>query len=128
MGWSLGRGEGLEGTALSGGRARNKALDEGASSYQVGFTTPSFQLTSSFRAVGARFSPSAHAGGGTSAEEMEALREAIGTRTMNLNAALNLDAGLIIASVTVFSTLLVVLNMLIDVMYAWLDPRISGAV
>jgi oligopeptide transport system permease protein len=45
-----------------------------------------------------------------------------------VNAALNLDAGLIMSAVLVFSALLVVLNLVIDVLYAWLDPRISGAV
>ncbi len=45
-----------------------------------------------------------------------------------VNAALNLDAGLILSTVLVFSALLVVLNLVIDVLYAWLDPRIAGAV
>jgi oligopeptide transport system permease protein len=45
-----------------------------------------------------------------------------------VNAALNLDAGLIMSAVLVFSALLVALNLVIDVLYAWLDPRISGAV
>ena len=98
MGLSLGRGGGLEGNALFGGRPRSRALDDGASSYQLGFTTPSFQLTSSFRDVGARFSPSESAGDGTSSDEMEALRGAFGTRTMNLNAALNLAPGIDLTS------------------------------
>lgn len=42
-----------------------------------------------------------------------------------VNAALNLDAGLILASVLVFSTLLVFCNLFVDILYAWLDPRIS---
>ena len=45
-----------------------------------------------------------------------------------VNAALNLDAGLILASVLVFSTLLVLFNLVVDVLYAWVDPRIGGAV
>lgn len=43
-----------------------------------------------------------------------------------VNAALNRDAGLILSTVLVFSTLLVVFNMIVDVLYGWLDPRISG--
>lgn len=45
-----------------------------------------------------------------------------------VNAALNLDAGLIMSTVLVFSALLVAFNLVIDVLYARLDPRISGAV
>ena len=45
-----------------------------------------------------------------------------------VNAALNLDAGLVMSTVLVFATLLVALNIVIDVLYAWFDPRISGAV
>jgi oligopeptide transport system permease protein len=45
-----------------------------------------------------------------------------------VNAALNRDAGLVMSTVLVFSTLLVLLNILIDVLYAWIDPRISEAV
>lgn len=45
-----------------------------------------------------------------------------------VNAALNLDAGLILATVLCFSALLVGLNLVIDLLYAWIDPRISGAV
>ena len=45
-----------------------------------------------------------------------------------VNAALNLDAGLILGTVLCFSALLVGLNLVIDVLYAWIDPRISGAV
>ena len=97
-GLSMGRGGGLEGDALSGGRRRSRALDDGASSYQMGFTTSSFRLTSSFRDVGARFSPSESAGDGASNAEMEALRAALGTRTMNLSAALNLTSGIALTS------------------------------
>jgi oligopeptide transport system permease protein len=45
-----------------------------------------------------------------------------------VNAALNLDAGLIMSTVLVFSTMLVLFNLVIDVLYGWLDPRIGGAV
>ena len=45
-----------------------------------------------------------------------------------VNAALNLDAGLIMSTVLVFATLLVAFNLVIDVLYAWLDPRIAHAV
>ena len=45
-----------------------------------------------------------------------------------VNAALNLDAGLIMSTVLVFSTMLVLFNLVIDVLYTWLDPRIAGAV
>lgn len=45
-----------------------------------------------------------------------------------VNAALNLDSGLILSTVLVFSILLVGINLVVDVLYAWLDPRISGAV
>ena len=45
-----------------------------------------------------------------------------------VNAALNRDPGLIMATVLVFATLLVVFNLVIDLLYAWLDPRITEAV
>ena len=45
-----------------------------------------------------------------------------------VNAALNLDAGLILACVLVYSTILVAFNLIVDVLYGWLDPRIAGAV
>ncbi len=45
-----------------------------------------------------------------------------------VNAALNRDPGLVMSTVLVFSTLLVAFNLLIDVLYAKLDPRISEAV
>ena len=45
-----------------------------------------------------------------------------------VNAALNADAGLIMSTVLVFSTLLVGFNLVIDILYSWIDPRISGAV
>jgi len=45
-----------------------------------------------------------------------------------VNAALNRDAGLVLSTVLVFSALLVAMNTLVDVLYAWLDPRIGEAV
>ena len=45
-----------------------------------------------------------------------------------VNAALNRDPGLILSTVFVFSAMLVAFNLLIDVVYSWVDPRISGAV
>lgn len=44
-----------------------------------------------------------------------------------VNAALNRDAGLILASVLVFSAMLVLFNLLVDVLYVRLDPRVTGA-
>lgn len=45
-----------------------------------------------------------------------------------VNAALNRDAGLILATVLCFATLLVLFNLIVDVLYAWLDPRVADAV
>ncbi len=45
-----------------------------------------------------------------------------------VNAALNRDPGLIMGTVLVFATMLVALNLAVDVMSAWLDPRITEAV
>lgn len=45
-----------------------------------------------------------------------------------VNAALNHDVGLILGTVLVFAALLVLLNLLVDILYAYLDPRIRGAV
>jgi len=42
-----------------------------------------------------------------------------------VNAALNLDAGLIMTSVLVFAAMLIALNMVVDLLYAWVDPRIG---
>jgi oligopeptide transport system permease protein len=44
-----------------------------------------------------------------------------------VNAALNRDTGLILATVLVFSAILVAFNAIVDVLYGWLDPRISRA-
>ena len=45
-----------------------------------------------------------------------------------VNAALNRDAGLVMSTVLVFATLLVAFNLIVDVLYTRLDPRISEAV
>ena len=45
-----------------------------------------------------------------------------------VNAALNRDPGLIMGTVLVFATMLVALNLAVDVLSAWLDPRITEAV
>ncbi len=44
-----------------------------------------------------------------------------------VNAALNRDPGLLLGAVLVFSTLLVAFNIVVDLLYAALDPRISEA-
>lgn len=45
-----------------------------------------------------------------------------------VNAALNRDPGLVLSTVLVFAAMLVAFNLVIDVVYAWVDPRISEAV
>ena len=45
-----------------------------------------------------------------------------------VNAALNRDPGLILSTVLVFAAMLVAFNLLIDLVYVWVDPRISRAV
>lgn len=45
-----------------------------------------------------------------------------------VNAALNRDIGLVLATVVTFSALIITFNILVDLMYAWLDPRVTGAV
>ena len=45
-----------------------------------------------------------------------------------VNAALNRDPGLILATVLVFSAMLILLNILVDLLYGLVDPRIRGAV
>jgi len=44
-----------------------------------------------------------------------------------VNAALNRDPGLMLGTVLVFSTLLVLFNLLVDLLYAAVDPRITEA-
>lgn len=45
-----------------------------------------------------------------------------------VDSALNLDRGLILACVLVYAATLIVLNLIVDCLYAVVDPRISGAV
>ena len=42
-----------------------------------------------------------------------------------VNAALNRDVGLVMATVLVFSVMLVGMNFIVDALYALLDPRIA---
>ncbi len=44
-----------------------------------------------------------------------------------VNAVLNKDQFLLLAIVLIYSTLLIVFNLIVDVAYAWLDPRIELA-
>ena len=44
-----------------------------------------------------------------------------------VNAVLNKDQFLILGVVLVYSVILVVFNLLVDVAYAWVDPRIELA-
>ncbi len=44
-----------------------------------------------------------------------------------VNAALNRDPGLILATVLVFSAMLIALNLVVDLLYGLVDPRIRGA-
>lgn len=41
-----------------------------------------------------------------------------------INAALNRDYGMVLGTVVFYMILIVVLNLLVDIMYAWLDPRV----
>ncbi|MFQ6048752.1 MAG: ABC transporter permease [Phycisphaerae bacterium] len=43
-----------------------------------------------------------------------------------VNSVINRDQMLILAAVTVYSTLIVAFNLLVDLAYVWLDPRISA--
>ncbi|MEN1706382.1 MAG: ABC transporter permease subunit, partial [Planctomycetota bacterium] len=42
-----------------------------------------------------------------------------------VNAVLNKDLFLIMGVVLIFATLLVLFNLVVDVLYRWVDPRIS---
>jgi oligopeptide transport system permease protein len=42
-----------------------------------------------------------------------------------VNAVLNKDQFLVLGVVLVYSTILIVFNLAVDVAYAWVDPRIS---
>lgn len=45
-----------------------------------------------------------------------------------VNAALNRDAGLMMSTVLVFSTMLVLMNLIVDIVYVRVDPRVRHAV
>lgn len=42
-----------------------------------------------------------------------------------INAALNRDYGMVLGTVIFYMVLIVVLNLIVDLAYAWLDPRVS---
>jgi len=50
-----------------------------------------------------------------------------GVGTHFVDAVLGKDVTLILGVVLVYSTLLVLLNLLVDVLYRWIDPRIESA-
>ncbi|ASJ73051.1 ABC transporter permease subunit [Granulosicoccus antarcticus] len=41
-----------------------------------------------------------------------------------INAALNRDYGMVLGTVVLYMLLIVVLNLIVDILYAWLDPRV----
>lgn len=43
-----------------------------------------------------------------------------------INAALNRDYGMVLGTVIIYMLLIVVLNLIVDVLYAWLDPRVQS--
>ncbi|NND90541.1 MAG: ABC transporter permease subunit [Granulosicoccus sp.] len=43
-----------------------------------------------------------------------------------INAALNRDYGMVLGTVIFYMILIVVLNLVVDVLYAWLDPRVRS--
>ena len=43
-----------------------------------------------------------------------------------INAALNRDYGMVLGTVIFYMLLIVVLNLIVDLVYAWLDPRVRG--
>lgn len=43
-----------------------------------------------------------------------------------INAALNRDYGMVLGTVVFYMLLIVVLNLVVDIVYAWLDPRVRG--
>ena len=50
-----------------------------------------------------------------------------GIGTDFVNAVLNRDQFLILGLVLVYSTILILFNLLVDITYAWVDPRIDLA-
>ncbi|MBX2825266.1 MAG: ABC transporter permease subunit [Gammaproteobacteria bacterium] len=43
-----------------------------------------------------------------------------------INAALNRDYGMVLGTVIFYMVLIVILNLLVDILYAWLDPRVRN--
>ncbi len=43
-----------------------------------------------------------------------------------INAALNRDYGMVLGTVIFYMVLIIVLNLIVDVIYAWLDPRVRS--
>jgi len=43
-----------------------------------------------------------------------------------INAALNRDYGMVLGTVIFYMLLIVVLNLIVDILYAWLDPRVRN--
>ncbi|MFK8083595.1 MAG: ABC transporter permease subunit [Granulosicoccus sp.] len=43
-----------------------------------------------------------------------------------INAALNRDYGMVLGTVVFYMVLIIVLNLIVDIVYAWLDPRVRN--
>ena len=43
-----------------------------------------------------------------------------------INAALNRDYGMVLGTVIFYMLLIVLLNLIVDILYAWLDPRVRS--
>jgi oligopeptide transport system permease protein len=43
-----------------------------------------------------------------------------------VNAALNRDYGMVLGTVIFYMVLIVFLNLLVDIAYAWLDPKVRN--
>jgi oligopeptide transport system permease protein len=43
-----------------------------------------------------------------------------------INAALNRDYGMVLGTVVFYMILIVILNLVVDILYAWLDPRVRS--
>ncbi|MFK7894035.1 MAG: ABC transporter permease subunit [Granulosicoccus sp.] len=44
-----------------------------------------------------------------------------------INAALNRDYGMVLGTVIFYMVLIIILNLIVDIVYAWLDPRVRHA-
>lgn len=78
------------GLAASAGR-RDRAQDDRATFYQLGFTTGPLQMAAQFADVGARFALTEETLKQHGGEEAVALKQATGTRNVSLEAALKLS-------------------------------------